>query len=80
MAEQKQGIAGSKVPAIFDSNMLFPISAAIQNPAYFHDVSDHHIENSEVSYMDAVIRVLALPYRVDRLKGFRARLKTSSAE
>ena len=51
--------------------LFFPIPATIQNPPDFHDVSNYYIEDSEVPYLDAIVRVLTFSCRVEGLEGFR---------
>lgn len=47
------------------------ISAAIDDTAHFHRVSNHHIEDRVVFHLNAVIRISALSSRMIRLKCFR---------
>ena len=54
---QKNGLLGKFVV----SDVFFPVAAAIQNPADFHHVSGHHIENDKIPYPDAIIEMLTLP-------------------
>ena len=52
-------------------DMIFPLPAAIQNPADFHGVSDYHIENGEITDLNPIVRMLALPGGMVRFKRFR---------